>query len=46
MVVCWAEIEVDLTRFAGKRITVALVNFPNDWQFEAAYWAAANVDSR
>jgi len=43
---CWAEIEVDLTRFAGKSIKLSLVNQPSDWKWEAAYWAAIDIESR
>ncbi len=39
----WATIEVDLSPYAGKKIAVELINQPNGWSWEAAYWANVNV---
>ena len=39
----WAKIAVDLTPFAGKAAKVELVNEPNGWSWEAAYWAKVEV---
>jgi hypothetical protein len=39
----WAAIEVDLTPYAGKSVKVELINQPNDWKWEAAYWARIDV---
>lgn len=35
----WADIGVDLSPFAGKRIKIELTNQANSWSWEAAYWA-------
>ncbi len=35
----WMEIDLPLTRYAGKEIKLELVNKASDWKFEAAYWA-------
>ena len=35
----WLELDVDLSDYAGKEILLELVNQPNGWAFEAAYWA-------
>ncbi|NQT51531.1 ADP-ribosylglycohydrolase family protein, partial [bacterium] len=34
----WAELDVDLSAFAGKEALIELVNQPNGWSWEAAYW--------
>ena len=39
----WAKIAVDLTPFAGKAAKVDLVNQPDGWSWEAAYWARVEV---
>jgi hypothetical protein len=42
----WSEISVDLSPLAGKSPLVELVNQASDWQFEAAYWAKIDIQSR
>ena len=39
----WACFDVDLTPFAGKAVELELVNQPNGWSWEAAYWAKVDV---
>jgi hypothetical protein len=42
----WEEVTVDLAPYAGKRVTLRLENAAggeNDWRWEAAYWAEAEV---
>jgi hypothetical protein len=39
----WAELDVDLSPFAGKEIELELINQADGWQFEAAYWAEIAV---
>jgi hypothetical protein len=34
----WLNVDVDLTRFAGKRLQLVIENFPNNWYNEWAYW--------
>ena len=34
----WHALEVDLSPFAGSTIPVELVNQPDGWSYEAAYW--------
>ncbi|MCA9039422.1 MAG: ADP-ribosylglycohydrolase family protein [Planctomycetaceae bacterium] len=34
----WLTREIDLSPYAGKTIKLELVNQPNDWFYEAAYW--------
>ncbi len=41
----WAELSVDLSRFAGKSVKLELVNEPTDWRFEAAFWSKIAVVS-
>lgn len=41
----WREVEIDLTAFAGKRITLEVENFPNDWRNEWAYWHEVKIES-
>lgn len=42
----WMTIAVDLSRFAGKSVNLELVNQPNNWEREGAYWAEIAVDSQ
>lgn len=35
----WVEIEVDLSRYAGRNIVVEVHNHPNNWHYEHAYWS-------
>jgi len=34
----WLDVSVDLTEFAGRRVSLALENRANDWHNEWAYW--------
>ena len=42
----WAELEVDLSKMAGKSVLLELVNQADGWSFEAGYWAEIEVVSR
>jgi len=42
----WLEVEVDLSRLAGKEVKLELINQPSDWKFEAAYWAKIELASK
>ncbi len=35
----WARFEIPLNEFAGQETTLEIVNEPNGWEFEAAYFA-------
>nr|MBC8291066.1 hypothetical protein [Planctomycetota bacterium] len=35
----WVEVEVDLSKFAGKNIVVEVHNHPNNWRYEHACWS-------
>ncbi len=39
----WRTETIDLTRFAGKAVKIELVNQPNGWQYEAAYWGEISI---
>ena len=41
----WANIDIDLSPFAGKTVKVELINQANGWSWEAAYWAKIAVTS-
>jgi hypothetical protein len=41
----WMEVEVDLSRFAGKSAKIELVNQPTGWRYEAAHWAEISLKS-
>ena len=34
----WATIQVDLSRFAGQKVLLEILNQSNNWQNETAYW--------
>ncbi len=42
----WMDAEVDLSSFAGKEITLQLLNQPTGWSFEAARWAKIEIESK
>jgi hypothetical protein len=42
----WAEITVDLSRFAGHNILLEVHNHPNNWAGEFAYWGTVEVVSQ
>ena len=39
----WHELSYDLSRFAGKSVTITLENAADDWAWESAYWDSATV---
>ncbi|MCC6232219.1 MAG: dehydrogenase [Verrucomicrobiales bacterium] len=41
----WSDLEIDLSRFAGRTIPVRLENRANDWAWEFGYWADLRVDN-
>jgi len=41
----WVELEVDLSELAGKSVLLELINQPDGWSFEAAYWAEIALES-
>jgi hypothetical protein len=42
----WVQVEVDLTKYAGKEVKLELVNEPTGWSFEAAYWGKIEIKRR
>lgn len=40
----WAEIRVDLSPLAGKKVILELHNHPNNWANESAYWHRVAVE--
>lgn len=41
----WRTLTVDLSKFAGKELTLGLVNQANDWSYEFGYWGGARIVS-
>jgi hypothetical protein len=41
----WLEVEVDLSKYAGRTVRVDIENFPNDWRNEWAYWNQVKIES-
>jgi len=41
----WTEVDVDLSKFAGKRVKLELVNEPTEWRYEAALWSKIAIVS-
>lgn len=39
----WVQVEVDLTKYAGKEVKLELVNAPTGWSFEAGYWGKIEI---
>lgn len=42
----WAEISVDLNRFAGQKVAIELANQANGWNWEFAYWGPVRIVSQ
>ncbi|MAV37966.1 MAG: hypothetical protein CMJ59_21210 [Planctomycetaceae bacterium] len=42
----WADVDVDLTQFAGTKIKLSLENRANNWNCEWAYWNEIQVVSK
>ncbi len=42
----WADLEIDLSKSAGKKIELELLNQPSGWKGEAAYWQKIEVESK
>lgn len=42
----WADLEIDLSEFAGKRLKLSVENKANDWHNEWAYWHQVKVVSK
>lgn len=40
----WTNVDVDLSSYAGKTITLKLTNAANGWAWEAAYWARIAIE--
>jgi hypothetical protein len=41
----WADVNVDLTPFAGRQVKLELVNQPTGWYWETAYWGKIAIES-
>jgi len=41
----WQPISVDLTPYAGQKVTLRLENAANGWSWEAGYWTVPNLAS-
>lgn len=41
----WREVRVDLSKYAGKEISLELVNQPSGWAWEAGYWTEIKLVS-
>jgi hypothetical protein len=39
----WADVSVDLSRFAGHNVVLEVHNHPNNWANEFAYWGTVEV---
>lgn len=41
----WKTVELDLSRFAGRRVVLRLENAANNWSYEFGYWADLRIDT-
>ncbi|MEN6335300.1 MAG: ADP-ribosylglycohydrolase family protein [Phycisphaerales bacterium] len=41
----WTAVDVDLSKFAGKRVKLELVNEPTGWRYEAGLWSKIAIVS-
>ena len=42
----WADVSIDLSSFAGKKVLVEVLNQPTGWNFEFGYWSRAEMVSQ
>jgi hypothetical protein len=42
----WLTLDIDLSKYAGDKVKIELVNQPTGWNNEAAYWAEIAVISK
>ena len=42
----WLDLDIDLSAFAGKTVNVELLNHPDEWSWEAGYWARIAIESK
>jgi len=41
----WMQVDIDLSEYTGEEVHLELINQPNDWQYETAYWAEIKLIS-
>jgi putative membrane-bound dehydrogenase-like protein len=41
----WADLEIDLAKFAGRQVKLELKNQANNWSWEFGYWARVEIVS-
>ena len=41
----WQDIQIDLSKHAGRTITIELENRASGWAFEAAYWHKIRIET-
>ena len=39
----WLDVSIDLTKYAGRTITLSIENHPNNWRNEWAYWNRVSI---
>ena len=39
----WQQVQIDLTKLAGKTVTIDLENRATEWAYEAAYWSRIKI---
>lgn len=42
----WAEVKIDLSPFAGRKVELELLNQPSGWSWEFGYWGRVEVVSQ
>ncbi len=40
----WVTYTASLEKFAGKKVTISLLNQANDWKYEFAYWGSVRIE--
>ncbi|MCW5558043.1 MAG: hypothetical protein KIT22_09480, partial [Verrucomicrobiae bacterium] len=41
----WKTVQLDLSRFAGRRVVLRLENAASDWSYEFGYWSDLAIES-
>lgn len=42
----WASIQVDLSKYAGQKVLLEVLNQSNDWKNEFAFWKRITIEER
>jgi hypothetical protein len=42
----WTDLKVNLSKYAGQKVKIELLNMPNGWSYEAGYWSQIEIQNK